>query len=529
MNSILFYFLTTSFTCFAQSTIQIVATNPIAPISVVQEPRTGKLILMERMNAEGLFAGAQPSCEYDVVSRQCRPLAMLTDAFCSAGFISPEGSGRLFNIGGWNGPSLEAVRTFSPCGIPGTFGQCIWAENQNVAALQVPRWYPTAVPLPNGRVLILGGSTAVTGLQPPAQDQSNAEFIPPQGQGVLALGILANAPGFSNYPLAHVLTNGQLWIMAGQTSQIVDSNTLATINNLPNIPDGARTYPLTGSSVLLALRPKTNYESTVLVCGGSTGYNIDAAALSSCGSITPLSPAPNWIMEQMPMPRLMPDMQLLPDGTVLIINGAATGWAGFASQQNPIYQSVLYDPRLPIGKRFTLQATSTIARMYHSESLLVEDGTVMILGSTPNSDDNYNPATVPYPNERRVEVFTPAYLLSGLKRPVIVGQVPEQWMYNQQVTFYATVPSGKANAITAVLMTNGFVTHSLHMGQRMVELTLTSVYNNGYFAITVISPPNSDILPPGWYMLFVMDGPTPAVATWIQVGGDPANVGAFAP
>jgi hypothetical protein len=81
----------------------------------------------------------------------------------------------------------------------------------------------------------------------------------------------------------------------------------------------------------------------------------------------------------------MPDMTIMADGRVLIINGAANGWGGFANAGNPVYQSVIYDPALPAGARFALGPTSPIARMYHSESLLLEDGRVLVCGSTPNA------------------------------------------------------------------------------------------------------------------------------------------------
>jgi hypothetical protein len=43
------------------------------------------------------------------------------------------------------------------------------------------------------------------------------------------------------------------------------------------------------------------------------------------------------------------------------------------------------------------------------------------------------------------------------------------------------------------------------------------------FAVGLKAPPTPNILPPGWYMLFVLDGSVPSIATWIRVGGDPAG------
>ena len=156
-----------------------------------------------------------------------------------------------------------------------------------------------------------------------------------------------------------------------------------------------------------------------LVCGGGTGTIVTAPALSDCGRIAPLTENPVWQMEEMPTgPRLMPDMTLLPDGTVFIANGAANGWAGFDNAQTPVLTALLYNPKLPVGQRFQNIAISNIARMYHSETILLEDGRVLILGSAPNADANA--INVPYPNERRIEAFYPAYLTSGAQRPTFV-------------------------------------------------------------------------------------------------------------
>jgi hypothetical protein len=59
----------------------------------------------------------------------------------------------------------------------------------------------------------------------------------------------------------------------------------------------------------------------------------------------------------------MPVMTLLAGGRVLIINGDANGWGGFANAGNPVHQSVIYDPDMPDGARSALGPTSPIARM----------------------------------------------------------------------------------------------------------------------------------------------------------------------
>ena len=89
-------------------------------------------------------------------------------------------------------------------------------------------------------------------------------------------------------------------------------------------------------------------------------------------------------------------MVALPDGTILIINGAQQGKAGFGSATQPNLNAVLYDPTLPFGNRFSILNSTTIARMYHSEATLLPDGRVLVSGSDP-LDKNF-------PEEYRIEV-----------------------------------------------------------------------------------------------------------------------------
>ena len=94
-------------------------------------------------------------------------------------------------------------------------------------------------------------------------------------------------------------------------------------------------------------------------------------------------------------------MVALPDGTMLIINGAQQGVAGFALATEPNLNAVLFDPTQPQGQRFSILSNTNIPRMYHSEATLLPDGSILISGSDPLDKR--------FPEEYRIEVKFPTY------------------------------------------------------------------------------------------------------------------------
>lgn len=78
-----------------------------------------------------------------------------------------------------------------------------------------------------------------------------------------------------------------------------------------------------------------------MICGGTTisdtqaflTISAETPASAQCSRIvlTAQGIAEGWAIETMPVPRIMTDLLLLPDGRVVIVNGAQTGVAGFGS------------------------------------------------------------------------------------------------------------------------------------------------------------------------------------------------------
>jgi hypothetical protein len=206
----------------------------------------------------------------------------------------------------------------------------------------------------------------------------------------------------------------------------------------------------------------------------------------------------------------------LPDGTYLILNGAQHGKAGFGLGASPNYNAVLYDPKQPINQRMSIMSNTTVARLYHSEAIVLLDGRVLVSGSDPTG--NYADPINSFPEEYRVEVFTPPYLLSGLPQPTFVIE-NKDWEYNDTIAI--TVTSGNTQGLKVSMLGAVVSTHGNNMGQRTLFPNVVCAGDT----CMISAPPNAYVCPPGWYMLFIIDGPTPSVGQFVRIGKDPANIG----
>ena len=290
------------------------------------------------------------------------------------------------------------------------------------------------------------------------------------------------------------------------------------LEQLPNIPGAVhdelsgRTYPLEGAAAPLPLHYPFTEPLGVLTCGGS---NQGGIALDNCVTIYPQATEPEWTIERMPSRRVMPCMAPLPDGTYLIVGGGQKGMAGFGLADDPNLNAILYDPKLPLGHRISVMANTTVARLYHSEAITLLDGRVLISGSDPEDGK--------HPQEYRVEVFTPPYLLKGGSRPSF-SITNKDWAFGQAgIPFTLSAP---ANGVVEVSLLGSVTsTHGNSMGARTLFLN----FDCAGTSCTVDAPPSAHVAPPGWYQMFVLDNGIPAVGVFVRVGGDPAEFGNWPP
>lgn len=290
-----------------------------------------------------------------------------------------------------------------------------------------------------------------------------------------------------------------------------------------------RSYPSSGSSVLLPLKP-SGAEAEVLVCGGAPGESYPQAlqgnflpALDSCGRIRITDEKPVWSMDKMPLPRVMGDMILLPTGDVLILNGASSGTSGWELARDPALSPVTYHPDGDPGSRFNLQTASSTPRLYHSSAVLLRDGRVLVGGSNPHM--YYNFTGVQYPTETSLEAFSPDYLSpeSASSRPVIVAALPEV-SYGGKLCVRFTVVGGLCEGGAGVTMVMpSFTTHSFAMNQRLLVLqagNATVVEGAGpsaVYEVEAVVPQSPSIAPPGYYLVFVVNGKVPSEGVWVRL------------
>lgn len=324
-------------------------------------------------------------------------------------------------------------------------------------------------------------------------------------------------------------------MFANTRSVILDPTRNQILRELPKIPDSVpRNYPSSGSSVLLPIRPERDpVPAEVLICGGAAFGNFQAAADGSflpaartCGRIVVTDPNPAWAMEDMPMPRVMGDMVILPTGAVLIINGAGSGTAGWELGADPVTYPLLYRPSSPAGQRFAVLNNSLIPRMYHSSAILDTYGRVLVGGSNPHV--TYRFTDVTYPTELSLEAFHPPYLDLGLDglRPWVVNAGMGTVGYGETMTVRFSVAVFLPGAgVEAVVVAPSFQTHSVGMNQRMVVLEMGRVVpappEGGVrvgptFEATVRAPLRPEIAPPGYYMMFLVHAEVPSRGVWVR-------------
>jgi hypothetical protein len=250
----------------------------------------------------------------------------------------------------------------------------------------------------------------------------------------------------------------------------------------------------------------------MILGGGASGSNQTSDATATTEIIDLSQASPQWVSAgSMPSgARMDGNSVLLPNGKLLVQGGSAVG----EQASTATLGADLFDPS---NGSWSSAGTAAYPRLYHSVALLLPDATVMTAGSNPQRG-TYEP---------HIEIYSPAYLFTTdangnaipATRPVITS-APAKIGY--ATNFQVVTPNAPNTSLpdvnSVVLVRPGSDTHAFDMDQRLVGLTFTAASG----ALTVTGPPNQNIAPPGYYMLFLLNkAGVPSVATFVQVSKYP--------
>jgi YVTN family beta-propeller protein len=389
-----------------------------------------------------------------------------TDIFCSSQIVMAL-NGDIFIAGGDNYVNGGTTNTGNNNSNVFNYATNSLARGNN---LNRPRWYSSSTTLLNGEIYVQGGNGG--GDLPEIRDNA----------GGLRLLTNVNTSGYSaTYPRNFLAPDGRVFGFdnTGKMYYVTPGGTglLTPVGQLP----GATSW--TASAAMFQ-------PGRIIQMGGASS----AAMVIDINGAAPVVTTTQSMSTQ----RQWVSATVLPDGRVL-----GTGGSAVENQLTGVNNSA--EIWNPATGTWTVGASAVNARLYHGSALLLPDASVLIAGGgAPGPLKNLN-----------AEVYYPPYLFdaSGARatRPEILS-APDTLLPG--ASFQIGVSGAGAISRVSFIKT-GSVTHSVNMDQRYIPLPFTA--NGGL--LTAQLPSRAGDVPPGYYMLFVLnDQGVPSVARMVRVG-----------
>jgi hypothetical protein len=336
-----------------------------------------------------------------------------------------------------------------------------------------PRWYPISTTLADGRVLSTSGDIRVGERAP------HPEVYDPATNTWTKLAV-TRTPKEPLYPFMYVLPNGRVY-EGGPTARTWLLNPTGTgfWSEGPRAAHSTASYSESGAMYA---------PGKILRAGGD-----ESRTASKRASVIDMAGSQRWrSVAEMAFPRRRHNLTILADGSVMAVGGTT-----FADdERGAVYEGEIFDPET---ETWTTVAPMTEPRMYHSAAALLPDGRLVIGGGEVIQARNH------------VQIYSPPYLFKG-PRPTIAS-APQQAEYAAPIT--VATPDA-ARVASVALIRPSAVTHGFDSNQRYVPLT----FRRDGDALSVDTPSNGNIAPPGYYMLVIEDASgVPSVAHWIRLEG----------
>ncbi|MGI8685665.1 MAG: LamG-like jellyroll fold domain-containing protein [Acidimicrobiales bacterium] len=371
--------------------------------------------------------------------------------------------GRVLVVGGHAGAETGIKDTYAFDPVTST-----WAQ---MADMVFARWYPSVTTLGDGRIV------AISGQDEPGHWVDTPEVYDPATSTWTALtGVSTASIQEVEYPMSYLMPDGRIFVYG------ITTGTTAILDvDARSWTPGPPTTVINGTPVLY--RP-----GKLLVAGEEA--NAAAAAVIDLNAAEPawrsVDPPESLRYEQ--------NLLVLADGSVMQVGGSA----GSKTNTTPVLTNEIWNPAT---EQWRTVAGMEDARMYHSTALLRPDGTVLAAGG----------GRLVGPDMLSAEVYSPPYLFRG-PRPTITS-APATAHYGVPLTVQTPNSAGVASVFLSKL---GSVTHSLNMDPQFVDLAFTATAGG----LNVAGPANSNVAPPGYYSLWIVDANgVPSVSQQIKIGG----------
>ena len=425
--------------------------------------RTGDVLMWDG------FASGQLAYLWNSSTGMLTYVPSADNIFCAGPVLMTDGSALIAGGHSSGGVGIPDVNRFDPA-------TRTWSS---LAPMAFQRWYPNATTLADGRVLVVSGSTicfTCIGDIPELYNPTTNTWTQ-LGGAQLSMPL---------YPHMFVLPDGRV-LYASSSEGTIQTQALNVATQTWTMIDPV---PVAGGSSAMYL------PGVILKSGspGAPGRIPVATSLNTAYVLDMTQPTPAWQqVGSMAFGRTFHSLTVLPDGNVLATGGSATNDP--ASQ--PVYAAEIWDPQT---ETWSLMSSMQMARTYHETALLLPDGRILVGGGGGccGAPDQYN-----------AEIFSPPYLFKG-SRPAITS-VSTPIAYGSQ--FFVGTPDA-ASIASVALIRLGSDTHQFNRDQRYLPLSFTVAANG----LNVTMPVNTNLAPPGDYMLFLVNGNgVPSVASIVAV------------
>lgn len=388
-----------------------------------------------------------------------------TDLFCSSQLVLPGGN-QVFIAGGDNWTGSSTTNT-------GNNNSNLFDYNNDTLTRQGnmsrARWYSSSTTLLNGETYVQGGSGGTD--RPEIRAQS----------GTFRLLSGANTSGFDfMFPRNFIAPDGRVFgYDSGGRMYYVNTGGTGSITTA-----GQFSGPTGSDSTAAMFRP-----GRILQFGGNSSGAVVIDINGAAPSVT--------TTQSLTSRRRLGSATILPDGKVLATGGSDV----WNEMVNVAYTADIWNPATG---QWTRGASAQRARLYHSNTVLMPDASVLVLGGgAPGPENNTN-----------VEVYYPPYLYNAAgafaARPVI-ADAPTTIDVGE--TFELGLGSAATIGRVTMIKTTSS-SHSFNFEQRFVELT----FQQSGDALVAQAPTRATDAPPGFYLLFVLNSAgTPSIARIVRV------------